>query len=121
MSLLKKLADKLGINFDEPVFSSPDRTDEINEGRNNQKRMLVDNLKRLNFSDSEIDEVTYILTKCEQMVQVVKDDLIGTNINNLEPDKILAEKLEKIHDIEVTAAKDIREKIAEIIERKKNG
>jgi ABC-type lipoprotein release transport system permease subunit len=119
MSFLKKLADKLGINYDESVFSSPDRTEEISEERNNQKRMLIENLKRIHFSDSEIEEVTYILTKCEQMIQVVKDDLIGTNINNPDPQKILVEKLEKIREIELNGAKDIREKIAEIIERKK--
>ena len=120
MSFLQKITEKLGINYDEPVFSSPDRTEEINTERNNQKQMLNENLKRINFTDAEIKEVTDILTKCEQMVQIVKDDLIGTNINNPEPELILNEKLERIREIELNAAKDIRTKISEIIERKKN-
>ena len=118
MSFLRKIAEKFGINYDEPFVSTPDRTDEINEERNNQKRILIENLKRINFTDSEIDEVTSILKKCEQMIQVVKDDLIGTNINNIDPQRTLLEKLERMREIELNAAKDIREKIAEINARK---
>ncbi len=118
MNFFKKIAEKLGFNDNETVFSTRNRTQEINARRFELRETMVENLKRIHFTEAEIKEVTDILDKCEQMVQVVKDDLLGTNINNPQPDKILEEKIERIREFEMKAADDIRAKIAEIRARK---
>ncbi len=122
MNFFKKLGEKFSGNSLEnsSFFSQENRTEEINSQRNRQKQALIANLQRLQFTPEEINEVTVILDKCEQMVQIIKDDLIGTNINNIHAHQVLDEKLQKMRQYELKAAEDIKAKVAEIIKRKSN-
>lgn len=58
------------------------QTDKINKERSEIKETMAKNLKNIGFSDEEVQEVTSILTRCEEDVQEFKDLLIGSNINN---------------------------------------
>lgn len=120
MDFFKKIGDKIKGKSEENsgLFSTENRTPEINAQRTRLKQTMVANLQRLNFTPEEIKEVTDILEKCEQMVQVIKDDLIGTNINNLQAPQILDEKLKRMREFELKAAADIKAKVAEILKRK---
>lgn len=119
MDFFKKIGDKItGKEKETGLFSPENRTPEINAQRSQIKQTMIANLQRLNFTPDEIKEVTDILDKCEQMVQVIKDDLIGTNINNLHAPQILDEKLKRMREFELKAAADIKAKVAEILKRK---
>ena len=127
MSIFKKLAKKLGaipeeqINENSKMFSSENKTEEINSERNKLKDSITANLERIGFSKDEIYEVISILNKGESYIQMLKNELIGTNINvnANESVNILNEKLREIRAKELEIAEDIRKKIAEIIDRKK--
>lgn len=111
MSIIKKIGKKLGILPD-------NKTEEINEERSKIKKNMAQSLQSIGFSEDEINEVLSVLTKCEQDVQKVKDEMIGTNINNDFAVEITQEKLNEVRRIELKAADDIRAKIAEIKQRK---
>lgn len=111
MGFFKELGKKLG-------FIEEDKTAQIKEERSKIVSGISEKLKMLNFTDEEINEVTSILKKMEADVQIEKNALIGTNINNPDPTIIMKEKMDKIREIELKAAEDMRTKIAEIKKRK---
>ena len=111
MGIIKKIGKKLGILPD-------NKTEEINVERSKIMKYFALSLKSIGFSEDEINEVLSVLTKCEQDVQKVKDEMIGTNINNDFAVEITQEKLNEVRRIELKAADDIRAKIAEIKQRK---
>ncbi len=113
MDFFKKLGEKLGL-------IEEDKTAKINAERSMLKLNLASKLKNINFTEQEINEVLDILTKMEAEVQIQKDLLIGTNINNPDPTIIMKEVLDEIRRLEVKAGEDIKAKIAEIRERKKS-
>ena len=75
-------------------------------------------MKTINFTDEEIAEVLAIITKAEEDVQEQKDLLIGTNINNPNPNPIMRERFAEIRRIQLQSGEDLKAKIAEIKERK---
>lgn len=111
MGIFKRLAEKLGI-------IEENKTEKIINERTGIKATLAANLKNINFTEEEIDEVLSIITKMEQDVQIQKDRLIGTNINNYTPEIIMKEIFDEIKRIQLQSGEDIRAKIAEINARK---
>lgn len=111
MKFLKKIGEKLGL-------IEENRTEKIMEERSSIKENLAVKLKESGFDDYEINEVLDIITKAEADVQKQKDLLIGTNINNLEPNIIMREIFEEIRRIQLKSGEDIKLKIAEIKARK---
>lgn len=96
------------------------KTEEINDKRAQLKKQIAQNLKNIGFSAKEIDEVISILNKSEEEIQIEKDSLIGTNINNEHTIEITNSTLAKIREMELLAAQEMRLKIMEIQQRKQN-
>ncbi|MBQ9246502.1 hypothetical protein IJ182_09575 [bacterium] len=129
MSMFKKLAEKLGIpqneeiDENETVFSSEkSQHDQIIAERSEIKESITATLKRIGFTESEIEEVLFILADTELQIKNINEDLVGTNINYQgdDPNDILKARVNEIHKLEIKASEKIRKKIAEIIERKRN-
>ena len=112
MSFLKKLGQKLGIVEEES------KTEKLRKEREGIKKTLADNLKLLNFTEDEIDEVIAVIEKAEEEIQKRKDELIGTNINNPDPNEIMKEIFQEIRDLEMQMGLDVKAKISEIKIRK---
>lgn len=112
MSFLKKLGQKLGIVEEES------KTEKLRKERDGIKKTLADNLKLLNFTENEIDEVIAVIEKAEEEIQKRKDELIGTNINNPNPNEIMKEIFQEIRDLEMQMGLDVKAKISEIKIRK---
>lgn len=111
MGIFRKLGEKLGI-------LPENRTEKINEERENQKNMMVVNLLNIGFSEKDVEEVMKIIIKSEQDVQAQKDLLIGTNINVDDVNLAMKPIFDEIRRLQNQAAADIRAKIAEIRQRK---
>ena len=111
MKFIKKIGKKLGIIPD-------NKTDEIMDERSKIKMNMTKSLNSIGFSEDEIQEVLSILTKCEQDVQKIKDEMIGTNINNDFTVEITQQKLNEIRKLELETANNIKNKISEIKQRK---
>lgn len=111
MKFIKKIGKKLGIIPD-------NKTDEIMDERSKIKMNMIKSLNSIGFSEDEIQEVLSILTKCEQDVQKIKDEMIGTNINNDFAVEITQQKLNEIRKLELETANNIKNKISEIKQRK---
>ena len=100
MKFLRKVGKKLG-------FIEKDKTDKIMDERNDIKKVLINNMKAMNFTNAEINEVLAIIKKAEDDVQVQKDALIGTNINNPDPNPIMKEKFDEIRRIQLQSGEDL--------------
>ena len=111
MGIFKKIAKKAGL-------AEKTKTDEINEKRAELNKTISSNLKNSGFSNDEVNEVLDILKHCEEEIQMIKDSLIGTNINNDRTIEITDNALNRIHNLELQAAGEMRAKIAEIQARK---
>ena len=111
MGIFDKIAKKLG-------FKEKTKTDEINEERANLKKKIAQNLKNSGFTSFEINEVLDILKECEEEIQIIKDSMIGTNINNENVVEDTQNALNRIRNLELQAGIDMRNKIAEIQSRK---
>ena len=96
MDIIKKITDKFGekFGFVEPGES---KTEEIMEKREDIKLTIAVKLYQIGCSDEEIENVLNIIKTAEDEIQVIKDSLIGTNINPTgDPMKPLADGREKI-------------------------
>ncbi len=111
MKFLRRIGEFLGL-------IEENKTAEIMEEREGVKKTLANNLSNIGFSEEEIAEVLAIITKAEEDVQKQKDLLIGTNINNLNPNPIMREIFGKIREIQLKSGEDMKAKIAEIKARK---
>ena len=111
MKFLRRIGEFLGL-------IEENKTAEIMEEREGVKKTLANNLSKIGFSEEEIAEVLAIITKAEEDVQKQKDLLIGTNINNLNPNPIMREIFGKIREIQLKSGEDMKAKIAEIKARK---
>ena len=111
MGIFQKLAEKLGL-------IQENRTEKINEERENQKNIMVTNLLNIGFSEDDVKEVIEIIVKAEKEIQEQKDLLIGTNINVDDVNLAMKPCFDEIRRLQQKMAKDIRVKIAEIKQRK---
>ncbi len=113
MKFLEKIAKLFGLK-------EKTKTDEIMEERAKLKKAISKNLQNHGFNGSEIKEVLEILKKCEEEIQVIKDSMIGTNINNERAVEDTESALKQIRELELQAGIDMKEKIAQIKTRKEN-
>ncbi len=111
MGIFQKLAEKLGL-------IQENRTEKINEERENQKNIMVTNLLNIGFSEDDVKEVIEIIVKAEKEIQEQKDLLIGTNINVDDVNLAMKPCFDEIRRLQQKMARDIRVKIAEIKQRK---
>lgn len=111
MSIIKKIKQKLGLEEE-------NKTEKIMNERSKLKNEMAQNLANIGFSQEEINEVLDIITKSEEDVQKIKDEMIGTNINNDFAVDVTRSMLSKVRERELQAAQDIKAKIAEIRQRK---
>ena len=111
MGIFQKLAEKLGL-------IQENRTEKINEERENQKNIMVTNLLNIGFSEDDVKEVIEIIVKAEREIQEQKDLLIGTNINVDDVNLAMKPCFDEIRRLQQKMARDIRVKIAEIKQRK---
>lgn len=100
-------------------FKKKSKTEEIMSERARLKESISNKLKNIGFTPEEVEEVLSILIKCEEEVQKVKDEMIGTNINNDFAVEVTQEKLNEVRRLELKAGDDIKAKINEIRQRKK--
>lgn len=111
MKFVKKIGKKLGI-------IKQSKTEEINEERSEITLTLMNNLKKIGFSDEEVEEVVEIIDLAEAKIQEKKDSLIGTNINNPNVNEDMKKIFQAIRNIQLQMGEDVKEKIAEIKGRK---
>lgn len=111
MKFFRKIGEFLGL-------VEENKTAEIMKERDGIKATLAKNLQSIGFTEDEINEVLAIITKAEEDVQVQKDMLIGTNINNPNPNPVMRERFAEIRKIQLQSGEDIKAKIAEIKARK---
>lgn len=95
-------------------------TKKIEEDREKIKETMVANLKKLNFTNMEINEVMELIAVAETKIQILKDSLIGSNINNDDPTPQMKQVHDEIMAIQQQLAADIKNKVAQIRERKIN-
>ena len=113
MGIIDKLAKLFG-------FKKKTKTDEIIEERANLKVKIAQNLRNQGFGAGEINEVLNILKECEEEIQIIKDSMIGTNINNDNVVEDTQNALNRIRKLELQAGVDMRNKILEIQAKKNN-
>ena len=80
MDIIKKIKDKFGQKFGF-AEEGESKTEEIMEERENIKLDIAVKLYQIGCSDEEIDDVLSIIKTAEDEIQIIKDSLIGTNIN----------------------------------------
>lgn len=111
MGIFRKIGEFLGI-------VEENKTEKIMQERSEIKNTLANNLKNIGFTEDEIEEVLDVITKSEEAIQVQKDLLIGTNINNPDPNIIMREIFDEIRRLQIQTGVDVKAKIAEIKARK---
>ena len=79
---------------------------------------MAQNLKQIGFTKEEIKEVLSVIEEIEQEIQMKKDSLEGSNINNDHTVEIMNKVFYDIKQLELKMAYDVRMKIAEIKKRK---
>lgn len=94
------------------------QTEKIKEERDKIKTTLENNLKQLGFTKLEINEVIDVITLAEADIKVLKDSLIGTNINNSDPTPIMKKVMDEIRERQQQMAADIKVKVEQIKKRK---
>lgn len=94
------------------------KTEQINEDRDKIKNTMAANLQKIGFTKLEISEVVDIITVTESEIKILKDSLIGTNINTNDPTPIMKKVFDEIRVLQQQMAVDIKKKVAEIQKRK---
>ncbi len=102
-------------------LGNPQNEESLTEKARAEREKLRKNLERAleeqKFTPREISEVLSIIDATEVKIQKIKDDLIGTNINNEDPSdalKVVEIARIRIHDMEIKMGEDIRNKVAQI-------
>ena len=105
-------------DFENNKSKEKTKTDIINEERLKLKKTMMQNLKNIGFSKDEIKEVVTIIDEAELEIQMKKDALVGSNINNDHVQETMKKIFYDIRQIELKMASDIKAKIAEIKARR---
>jgi hypothetical protein len=116
MDMFKEFKEKLGI--DEKMIYI-DTKDEVNAKRYEMVQNLKVNLHNIGFTDKEITEVTSIIEECQMIVQKIKDDILYNDVSTNASHEVMDEKIDQITEIERKTAAAVKEKIEEIVNRKK--
>lgn len=104
--------------FDNFFGTKKTKTEQIQEDRDKIKNTLDANLKKIGFTALEIKEVLDIVTITEANIQILKDSLIGTNINTENPLPIMEKVTLEIRQLQQEMAVGIKKKVQEIQKRK---
>jgi len=81
------------------------------------KKRIEKSLDELLFTEAEKKETFYIIDYTYEQIQVLKDMLIGTNINN-DPEEIQNKTMAKITEMTETMYIELKKKVKEIITRR---
>ena len=103
---------------DFPKNKEKSKTDILNDVRAQMKKTMRENLKKIGFTKEEIKEVIDIIKDTEEAIQLKKDALVGSNINNDHVIEDMQKVLYDIRQMELKMAENIKAKIKEIKERK---
>ena len=80
MNIVEIILNKFGKKFG--IAEEKSKTEEIMMQRENVKLDIAVKLYKIGCSDDEIECVLNIIKNAEDEIQVIKNSLIGTNINN---------------------------------------
>ena len=115
MDIFSKVAKKFGLLKEQEKT----KTEIINEQRENLKLTVAVKLYQRGCTDEEIERVLSIIQSAEDDIQVIKNSLIGTNINPQgDPNKPLYDGVEKIRIRQQEMQKELNEAIQEILDKK---
>lgn len=100
--------DNLGTNNEENL------TEKARKQREQIKKNLVKTLEGQGFTNKDIARVMDVIDVAEGEIQAIKDSLIGTNINNEDPDpmKVLYDGKMKIREREIKMGQEIKDMVA---------
>ena len=113
MDIFSKVAKKFGITKNEKT-----KTELIQEQRENLKLSIAVKLYQKGCSDEEIEHVLTIIQNAEDDIQIIKNSLIGTNINPQgDPNKPLHDGIEKIRTRQIELQKELQEAIQKLINK----
>lgn len=96
------------------------KTKRIEEDRAYIKETLRRNLEKGGFDEEEIASVMKIVTDTEHEIAYAKNYLVGTNINNDDPSKIMHVVFNEIQRLQAEMAVKIKHQIFEIQLKKQN-
>lgn len=107
--------------FRKPKFNNNDdgkKTEQIMSQREDLKNQIADNLKKIGFTTMEVTEVLNVIEEVYSNIEKAKLKLIGSNINNQDPNIIMKAVFDEIHQYQKELPVKIKEKIQEIKLRK---
>ena len=90
------------------------KTKRIEQDRAYIKETLRRNLEKGGFNEEEIESVMKIVTDTEREIAYAKNYLVGTNINNYDPSKVMHVVFNEIQRLQAEMAVKIRHQINEI-------
>lgn len=105
------------MEFDD-FSNEKDNTQKILSEREKIKNQMENKLRRLKFTDGEIEEVLDIIDMAEAKIEKIKVSLNGTNINTDDPTIKMRVALDEIKILQTKMALEVREKINEILSYK---
>ena len=115
MNIVKTIIDKFGKKFG--MVEEKSKTEEIMIQRENLKLDIAVKLYKIGCSDDEIECVLNIIKNAEDEIQVIKDSLIGTNINvEGDPMEPLAKGREKIANRYKAMQAELQQEITRLLE-----
>lgn len=113
MSFFKKIREKVGLEKKEKS-----KTEQMQEKRKNLKMTVAVKLYEKGCSDEEIEQVLSIIESAENDIQMIKNSLIGTNINPTgDPNKPLYDGIMKIREREAELQKELQEAIQKLLNK----
>lgn len=111
MDIFSKVAKKFGLAKKEKT-----QTEIINEQREDLKLSIAVKLYQRGCSDEEIEYILAIIQSAEDDIQIIKNSLIGTNINPKgDPNKPLYDGITKIRARQEEMQKELNEAIQKIL------
>lgn len=90
------------------------KTKRIEQDRAYIKETLRRNLEKGGFNEEEIESVMKIVTDTEHEIAYAKNYLVGTNINNDDPSKVMHVVFNEIQRLQAEMAVKIRHQVYEI-------
>lgn len=115
MDIFKKVGEKFGLIEKEEKT----KTEEMQEKRNSLKMTIAVKLYEKGCTDDEIEQVLSIIQSAEDDIQVIKDSLIGTNINPQgDPNKPLYDGIMKIRARQEELQKELNEAIQNLLKNR---
>ena len=115
MDIFKKVGKKIGLVKEE----EKSRTEQIQEQRNDLKMTIAVKLYQCGCSEDEIERVLMIIQSAEDDIQIIKNSLIGTNINPKgDPNKPLHDGVEKIRQRQLEMQKELNEAIQNLLKNR---